>query len=87
MWPWVITLNDVQDPWAGILDGEYLSFFESEHGGKQVFFGIGRVIMVLNLWMNSSFGEKFTRMTEIVVAVDMLLRKSKSAQCALNTLN
>jgi hypothetical protein len=41
MWPWVLTLNDVIDPWAGIAGGECFSFFESEHGGKQVMFGIG----------------------------------------------
>jgi hypothetical protein len=88
MWPWVLTLSDVVNPWAGILEGDYVSFFESEHGGKQVMFGIGTVITMLDLRMNSSFGENFVRTTEIVVAVDMLLKKSKLAtlQCALNTL-
>jgi hypothetical protein len=52
-------------------------------------FGIGTVIMMLDLRMNSSFGDKFVRLSEVVVAVDMLLRKSKlvTSQCALmNTL-
>ena len=52
MWPWVLTLGDVEDSWARIPDGEYFSFFESEHGGKHVMFGIGGVIMMLDLRMN-----------------------------------
>jgi len=70
-----LTLSDVVDPWAGIVEGDSVSFFELEHGGKQVMFGIGAVIMMLDLRMNSSFGEKFVRLGEVVVAVDMLLRK------------
>ena len=46
----VLTLGDVVDPWAGILEGDRFPLFESEHGGKQVIFGIGRVM--LDLWMN-----------------------------------
>ena len=79
MWLRVLTLNDVVNPWAGILEGDYVSFFESEHGRKQVMFSIGTVIVMLDLGMNSSFGEKFMGTIEIVVAVDMLLRKSKLA--------
>jgi len=79
MWPWVLTLSDVEDPWAGIPGGESFSFFVSEHGGKQVMFGIGRVIMMLDLRMNSYFGDKVVRTTEVVLAVDMLLRISQLA--------
>src|SRR5258708_5480029 len=51
-------------------------------------FAIGAVIMMLDLRMNSSFGDKFVRLSEVVVTVDMLLRTSKLAtsQCALNIL-
>jgi hypothetical protein len=88
MWPWVLTLNDVVDPWTGIPDGEFFSLFESEHGGKQVMFGIGGVIMMLDLRMESYCGDNFIRTTEVVLAWDMLLRNSKLAtsQCALNIL-
>ena len=88
MWPWVLTLGDVEDSWARIPDGEYFSFFESEHGGKQVMFGIGGVIMMLDLRMNGSVGDNLVRTLEVVLAVDMLLRKSKLAtsQCTLSTL-
>ena len=84
----VLTLNDVVDPWAGIREGDSVSFFEFEDGGKQVMFGIGAMIMMLDLWMNSSIGEKFVRPSEVVVAVDMLLIKSELAtsQSALNIL-
>ena len=71
----VLTLSDVVDPWAGIVEGDSVSFFEFEDGGKQVMFGIGAVIMMLDLRMNSSFGDKFVGLSEVVVAVDMLLRK------------
>jgi len=51
-------------------------------------FGIGGVIMMLDFRMNGSVGDNFVRLSEVVIAVDMLLRKSESAtsQCALNTL-
>jgi hypothetical protein len=87
MWPWVLTLSDVEDPWAGIPDGEYFSFFVSEHGGKQVVFGIGGVIMMLDLRMNSYFGDKVIRATDVVLAVDMLLRISHSANTLLVSEN
>lgn len=82
----MLTFSDVVDPWARILEGSHFPFFESEHGGKQVIFGIGRAM--LDLWVNRSFGKKFVRTTEVVLAWDMLLKQSKLApsQCALNTL-
>jgi len=51
-------------------------------------FGIGGVIMMLDLRMNGCVGDNFVRLSEVVIAVDMLLRKSKlvTSQCALNTL-
>ena len=83
MWPCVLTLKDVADPWAGILSGDFFSFIISEHSGEQVIFGIGGVIMMLDLRMNGSFGDNFLRTSEVVLAVDMLLRKSKSATSKL----
>jgi len=77
-WSWVFTLSDVVYPLARILEGNYFPLLESEHGGKQVMFGIGRMIMMLDLRVNSPFGKKFVRTTEVVVAWDMLLRESIS---------
>ena len=37
-------------------------------------FVIGRVIVMLDLWMNRSFGEKFVRSTKVMLAWDMLLK-------------
>ena len=86
--PRIHTLGDVVDPWTRILEGNLFSLFESEHGGKQVMFGISRVM--LDLWVNSSFGEKFVRTSEVVLAWDMLLKKSRlilgTSECALNTV-
>jgi hypothetical protein len=85
----VLTLSDVVDPWSGILEGDYVSFFESEHEGKQVMFGIGGVIMMLDLRISGSVGDNFVRLSEVVIAVDMLLKKKSklaTSQCALNTL-
>ena len=81
-WPCVLTLSDVVDPWARILEGNDVPFFEGEHGGKQVMFGIRRVIMMLDLWMISSFGEKFRSTTQVVLAWDMLLKGIRIANIA-----
>jgi len=50
-------------------------------------FGIRGVIMMLDLWMNGCVGDNFVGLSEVVITVDMLLRKSKlvTSQCALNT--
>jgi len=47
--------------------------------GKHVMFGIGGVIMMLDLRISGSGGDNFVRLSEVVIAVDMLLRKSKLA--------
>jgi hypothetical protein len=79
----VLTLSDVVDPWSGILEGDYVSFFESEHEGKQVMFGIGGVIMMLDLRISGSVGDNFVRLSEVVIAVDMLLKKIKISDIAM----
>ena len=66
----MLTLGDVEDPWARILGGKLFPFFESEHGRKQVMIGIGRVMV--DLWVNNCFGNKFVRTSEVVFARDML---------------
>jgi len=59
---------------ARILEGNYFPLLKSEHGGKQVMFGVGRMIMMLDLRVDGPFWKKFVRTTEVVLAMDMLLK-------------
>jgi len=50
-------------------------------------FGIGRMIMMLDLRVNITFRKEFVRTTEVVLAWDMLLKNQYHKMCMLVSEN